>query len=525
MSDSTRHTGETGVEQLKTLGDIVRVQAALQPEAPALVYGDRVSSFRELEAMSNKTARRLGILGLGRPARIAIFARNTDAFFPVLFGTAKAGHVLVTINFRLTVPEITYILNDSGAELVFCETEFAEKVEACRPDVRSLKHVVVMDGGQGSDDSLETWFADLDDHAPEIEVTPDDTAIQMYTSGTTGVPKGVELTHEAMIVAAQEGLTLWRALFAPDRSVLATMPLFHIAAANLGIAGLAAGARVEIVREATVLQTLQLIAGHRITIAPLPATVIHQMTQLEEVKHLDLSHLDTLLIAGSGIPVELLRTAQEVLGCGFALSYGMTECCGGLSYLGPGDCTYDAGEKLKSAGRVFGENKIRIVDAKGNDLPAGETGEILCDSRRVMKSYWNRPDATREALRAGWYHSGDAGYLDADGYLFVVDRIKDMVISGGENIYPVEIENELIKHPGVHDVAVVGTPDSKWGEALVGVIVSVSGKPLDKEDLISFLRGRLAGYKIPRRYEYVDSLPRNTTGKVLKRVLRDQFSN
>ena len=508
---------------VETLAELPERLATRTPDAIALVDGGETLSFGELDRTSNQIANALRGEGLGAGARIALLNTNTLDFFPILFGTSKANTVLVTVNFRLTPKEIAYILTDSETELVFVGSAFLEQVEACRDQLPKLKRIIVIDGE--GEDGLAAWRTDQAETPPDRPPEPADTAVQMYTSGTTGHPKGVELTHAAMIQAARDGLELWPAMFRPDAAVLATMPLFHIAACNLGIAGLFAGGRAEILRGGTPEEIIRLIADHKIAVAPLPAALIHEIIKLPFVEDLDLSHLDTLLIAGSGIPVELLREAQRVLKCGFALSYGMTECCGGLTYLGPADCTYDAGEKLKSAGQPIGKSKLRIVDSAGNDLPTGEIGEILCQSDRVMKGYWNRPDATREAMKGGWYHSGDAGYFDEAGYLYVVDRIKDMVVSGGENIYPVEIENELIQHPAVDDVAVIGVPDPKWGESLLACIVPKAEQSLDDADLIAFLRPRLAGYKIPRQYETVDGFPRNASGKVLKRVMRDERSD
>lgn len=508
--------------QIHTLGDIPRVHASAHPDRVAVKYGDIVQTFADLDKASNQLAHALVAEGFSPQTRIAFLDRNSEAFFPILFGTSRAGLTLATVNFRLTPNEIAYILNDSEAALVFVGREFVENVEAARDKLQYLGKVVVIDGD--GDASLENWLSGHACTPPEIAVLPSGAAMQMYTSGTTGHPKGVELSQACMVHSAVEGLSVWPAMFYEDAAVLGTMPLFHIAAANLCIAGLYAGARAEILREGTPREIIHIIATNGIVIVPLPAAVIHEITKLPEIGSLDLSRLDTLLIAGSGIPVELLRKAQHVLGCGFALSYGMTECCGGLTYLGPADCTHDAGRKLHSAGKPFGNNAIRIVDPQGGDLPAGEIGEILCQSGRLMTGYWHRPEATADAIRDGWYHSGDAGYLDEDGYLFVVDRIKDMVISGGENIYPVEIENELVKHPAIDDVAVIGVPDQKWGESLVACVILKPGASANPAELVAFLRDKLAGYKIPRRFQFVDTFPRNATGKVLKRVMRTEHS-
>jgi len=299
--------------------------------------------------------------------------------------------------------------------------------------------------------------------------------------------------------------------------------LFHIAAANLCIAALYAGGTAVIVREVTPEDLATIIPEQNITLVPLPATVIHAMLRLPGIQDRDFTKLRTMLVAGSGIAPELVREAGDTFGCGFALSYGSTETCGGMTYLGPDECTPDAGKLLESAGRTLGDSAIRIVDESGNEQPPGEAGEILCRSDRLMTGYWSNPEATEDAIKDGWFWSGDAGYLDDEGYLFVVDRIKDMVLSGGENIYPTEIENVIHQHEGVEDVAVIGIPDDKWGEALLAFIVPKQDADFDAEQMDAFLRGRLAGFKIPRRYEVVDGFPRNATGKVLKRELRKPY--
>lgn len=509
---------------INTLADIPEFHARQHPDSVALVYGEKKISFKQLDQRSNQLANALCAEGIGAQTQVAFLDKNSEHFFYILFGASKANTALVTINFRLTVNEITYLLNDSEAELIFVGKDYLQTIKDCLPQLQRLRKIIVID--DDNNDSLSSWMATQATTRPEHRVAaPDDRAMLMYTSGTTGHPKGVELSQGAMIIAAVEGLMQWQAMYQADAAVLATMPLFHIAATNLCIAGLYAGARAEILRESTPEQLINIIAEHGITVVPLPATVIHAIINLPYIADLDLSKLDTLLVAGSSIAVELLRDAQQTLGCGFALSYGMTECCGGLTYLGPDACVHDAGKKLLSAGTPIGGSQIRIINADGNDLPIGEVGEILCKTDRLMTAYWNRPEATAEAIQNGWYHSGDAGYLDEDNYLFVVDRIKDMVISGGENIYPAEIENELMKHPAVDDVSIIGIADEKWGEALLAYIIVKQGMQAEGTELETFLRASLAGFKIPRRYEFVTSFPRNATGKVLKRQLREQWKH
>ncbi len=516
----------------RTLAEIPARQLALQADATALIFGAERVSYQQLEQRSNQVANALIADGLAPQVNVALLDRNNEKFFYVLFGAAKASISLVTVNFRLTATEVAYILQDSAAEYVFVGVDFLPLVQACRDQLPNLKKVIVIAGDGNSDgdgdgeEILDAWYGAASDHVPNERLpTEHDRAVQMYTSGTTGHPKGVMLSHAAMVCAAQEGLSVWPVMQQANASVLATMPLFHIAAANLCLAGLYAGGCAVVLDDTRPEVVVRQLADLQIRVVPLPPALIHAIIHLPDIHTYDLSQLDTLLIAGSGIPVALLREAQAVLGCGFALSYGMTECCGGITYLSPVDCVPEAGPLLASAGKPFGNNSIRIVDREGQDLPAGETGEILCQSDRLMSGYWHRPEATEEAVEGSWYHSGDAGYLDSQGYLYVVDRIKDMVISGGENIYPVEIENELIKHPAVNEVAVIGVPDDKWGESLLAWVilapgVTVTAASVMDRELEQFLRQSLAGYKIPRRYAYVDTLPRNATGKVLKRELR-----
>ncbi|HBF62528.1 MAG TPA: hypothetical protein DDW59_03780 [Gammaproteobacteria bacterium] len=326
-----------------------------------------------------------------------------------------------------------------------------------------------------------------------------------------------------MVNAAKAGHSVWPFLDDPGASVLATMPLFHIAACNLGLAALLKSARVDIVNEADPTFVADWLSQHRNSLVPLPATVIHGMLELPDIKDRNFSALRTMLVAGSGIAEDLIKRATETFDCGFALSYGSTETCGGITYLGPGECVQGAGKKLTSAGTVMQPSRIEIQNQEGEPCSPNEVGEIVCFSDRLMEEYWNRPDATRAAFRGGGYRSGDAGYLDEDGYLYVVDRIKDMVISGGENIYPAEIEQIFYTHSDVMDAAVIGRPDPRWGEALVAVLVMRQGAELDADAMIDFLRPSLAGYKIPRLYEVVEALPRNATGKVLKTTLRERF--
>ena len=510
--------------QCQTLGDVVRLNAQRHPKRVALNYQGQDVSFAELDQRSNCVANGLKAMGLRAGSRVALLNKNSATFFDVLFGAAKANAVLVTVNFRLMADEVRFIVEDSEAEILFVGREMLAVVDGLQETLKTLAHVLVID--DSPDCAFAAW---RDAQALEFNtatINCESAVVQMYTSGTTGAPKGVELSHRAMINAAVVGLDVWQFLYQDNSAVLATMPLFHIAACNLCIAALFVGARADIIREASPAELADILPARGINLVPIPATVIHSMLRLPDIADKDFSALKVMLIAGSGIAAELLKEAGERFDCGFALSYGSTEMCGGVTYLGPDLCRPDAGKRLESAGRLLAHSELRIVDEMGAPLAPGEIGEIIVRSNRLMNGYWHRPEANVDALKDGWFYSGDAGYMDTDGLLFVVDRIKDMVLSGGENIYPAEIEQVMHTHAAVEDVAIVGIPDDKWGEALLAFVILKEGvaRPTDQM-LIEFLRPKLAGYKIPRRFEYVKAFPRNAMGKVLKRDLRAPYWN
>lgn len=500
---------------METLVSAFKTAIDASPAGVAVVYEDQNISFADLDELSDGLARTLVARGIKPGDRVALLDRNSLWFFVILFAVMKARAVLVTVNFRLAPPEVDFIVQDSTSKLLFVGDTFVQTLSTSTKEY--LNTIVI--------DTLDR--AQLLDAAPETTLQAgleEDAAVQMYTSGTTGLPKGVVLSHRAMVKAAIAGHAVWPFLDEPGASVLATMPLFHIAACNLGLAALLKSARVDIVNQTDPTFVADWLSQHQNSLVPLPAAVIHGMLELEDIAARDFSALRTMLVAGSGIAEELIKRATETFDCGFALSYGSTETCGGITYLGPQECIQGAGKRLTSAGKVMAPSRIEIQRPDGSQCLANEVGEIVCFSDRLMDQYWGRPEDTQQAFAGGGYHSGDAGCLDEDGYLFVVDRIKDMVISGGENIYPAQIEQVFYTHPDVLDAAVIGVPDPRWGEALLACLVLRDGATLDESAMIDFLRPSLAGYKIPRAYRQLPALPRNATGKVLKTALRELFT-
>lgn len=499
---------------MSTLAGALSHAVAKEPTRVALVYEEQSLRFCDLEDLSDRLAQQLIEQGLQPGDRIAILDRNSLWFFVVLFAVVKARGVLVTVNFRLAPPEVDFIIQDSQSRWLFVGNALLTNLS---DTVRTSCELIVIESL-----AAETLMTRAPGVAPEV--SPEDSAVQMYTSGTTGLPKGVVLSHSAMVKAAEAGHSVWPFLDEVGASVLATMPLSHIAACNLGLAALLRSARVDIVNQTDPAFVADWLSTQRNSLVPLPAAVIHGILELPNIADKDFSALRTMLVAGSGIAEELIKRATATFGCGFALSYGSTETCGGISYLGPDECIQGAGKRLTSAGKEMAPSRIEIRRPDGSHCDAGEVGEIVCFSDRLMEHYWGRPEATGEALRDGGYYSGDAGYVDEAGYLYVVDRIKDMVISGAENIYPAQIEQVFYTHPDLLDAAVIGVPDPRWGESLLALVVMRAGSTLDPAAMIDFLRPQLAGYKIPRSYRQVDALPRNATGKVLKTVLRERFA-
>jgi fatty-acyl-CoA synthase len=407
-------------------------------------------------------------------------------------------------------------------EVLFVGKEYYGAVEKIRADCPKLKHVVAMDGGHPAWPSYETWRDQQAARDPLLAIAPDDDVIQLYTSGTTGHPKGVMLTNAnylAMMRAAEE---MEVATYRSDETVLIAMPFFHVAGVNIGLFSLAQGARGVVLGDIDPQVILRLIETKKVNHAFLVPAVILFLMQQPNVRDIDFSSLKTISYGASPIAEDLLVAAKARMGCGFIQLYGLTETTGGGTCLAPTDHDPVLG-KLRSCGRPAPGHEIRVVDAQGRAVPAGDVGEIQIRAVNVMKGYWNKPDASAKALEGGWFRTGDAGYFDKDGYLYIHDRVKDMIVSGGENIYPAEVENALFGHPAVADVAVIGVPDEKWGEAVKAIIVKKPGVTVEPADIIAYARDRIAGYKLPKSIDFVDALPRNPTGKILRRELRAPY--
>ena len=507
---------------MKSLADIIRHQAATRADAVALVFQEEETSYGELERRACRVANALRGEGVATGARIAILSQNRSAFFEILLGTLKIGAVLVPVNFRLAPAEVAYVVNDAGAELLFVDAAHWELIAGIEGELATVKTLVHLEGGPDPWPDYAGWRDGAADDDPKLPVGGQDVAIQMYTSGTTGRPKGAQLTHDNIVYAleiAGQSIGGW----STSDVNLVCMPLFHIAGCEWGLVGLYNGARNIILPAVDPAEILRLIAHERVSKVLFVPAVILFLLQTPGCAETDFSSLELVVYGASPIPLELQQKAMATLKCDFMQLYGLTETTGAITVLAPEDHGADAGERIKSCGKAMQGVELKIVDEAGAEVAPGVVGEIVCRTRQNMLGYWNLPEETESALRDGWFHSGDAGYLDADGYVYIYDRIKDMIVSGGENIYPAEVESAIFEHPAVADVAVIGVPDDRFGEAVKAVLVCAEGASLSEDEIREFARTRLAGYKIPKTVDFADDLPRNPSGKILKRELRAPY--
>jgi fatty-acyl-CoA synthase len=504
------------------LADIPRHQAKIYGARTATWFEGTETSYAQLDSRSNQIANGLTALGVNPGDRVAYLGKNLDAFYEIMFGTTKARTALAPMNNRLAAPELQFVLSDSQSVVLFVSEEFYDMAESVVADCPAIKTVIAIEGGHKNWLDFKNWRDGQPDQDPQLTAEMDDDVIQLYTSGTTGLPKGVQLTNKNFHSFFSQADELLWAHYKEGEAVLNAMPLFHIAGVNIGLLSLIQGTTAVILREINPVVILDLIEQHQINHAFLVPAVILYLTQVPGVETRDFSSLSIMSYGASPISEGLLRHAMDLFGCQFTQVYGLTETTGAGTYMLPADHDPARG-KLRSCGIPYPAIEIRCVDENGQPVPQGEVGEITMRADIIMKGYWNRPEATEEAVKDGWFYTGDAGYFDEDGFLFIHDRVKDMIVSGGENIYPAEVENALFSHPEIADVAVIGVPDEKWGEAVKAIIVPKPDCAPSAEDIIAFAKTRIAAYKCPKSVEQIEVLPRNPSGKVLRRELRAPY--
>ena len=510
----------TSLELLDSLrvADVVREQAASRPDAVAIRHADRALTYAELDDRSNRLAQRLLAGGAGPGSRIAHLDRSAPEVVELLAAVSKIGAVAVPLNWRLAARELTAIVADADAPLLIAGPPFAAAAAEIAAGVPHDVEVVQVGA------EYEAWLASGPAADPGGRGEPQDAVVQMYTSGTTGVPKGV-LTTQRNLVAATLNVPAWR--FDEASVSLTPLPMFHIGGIGWTFLGLSQGATTILVSEFDAAAVLDLLESARVTNAVFVPTILQMLTSVPGAAERDYSALRSIAYGASPITTPVLKAALRTFGCPLFGVYGLTETTGGVVQLDPDDHDPDGPREylLRSAGRPRPWMELRIVDqATGRALPPRAAGEVWMRGPNVMAGYANRPEETAKALTPdGWLRTGDGGYLDEEGYLFLTDRIKDMIVSGGENVYPVEVEEALSNHPAVVEVAVIGVPDERWGEAVKAIVVTRDGAAATADELVAFARERLAGYKLPRSIDFVADLPHTPSGKVLKHVLRDRY--
>jgi acyl-CoA synthetase (AMP-forming)/AMP-acid ligase II len=506
---------------IDTLGDIIRNNAHKFPDETAVVFEGRRIGFGEYCERSHRVSSALYGLGIRRQDRVAVLSQNSPEFLE-LYGAAElSGYIIATVNYRLAAPEMAFMLGDSTPRVLVFEAQYSAIVESLRASLPHIEHFICIGG------DVPSWALDygamVEAASPEgapIRSAPDDIMHLIYTSGTTGRPKGVMRRHHNDIAVANLMATEIGVLVS-DRMQL-MMPLFHVGSRFLQLGAHLRGSGIVLHRQFNPVDVVETIEAERVTITHMAPTMVQAMLDaLDNGRH-DMSSLHTICYSAAPMPVPVLRRGLARLGPVFLQLYGMTE--GGGTTLHKRQHNPDGGAedilRLSSIGQAAPTVDVRIVDDDGADVPVGQPGEIVTRTASVMAGYWNNSAATIAALRDGWYYTGDVGRLDAQGFLYLMDRKKDMIISGGENIYSREVEDALAAHPAVHDVAVIGVVDSHWGETVRAIVVLRAGTQASESELVEHCRSLIASYKKPRSIVFTDELPRLPSGKVNKMILR-----
>lgn len=508
-----------------TLAAVVREHAVDRADHRYLYFDGQWTSFAQLDERTNRIAQALLAAGVRKGDRVALLDKNRPECFDVMFASAKCGAVYVPLNWRLAPREIAELLADASPVVLFVGREFLPKIANIAESVSSIKAVIAFD--ESADASalfFDAWRAPQGAKDPGVESGPEDVALLMYTSGTTGRPKAAMLTNRSLLGHMHAAAAVWDY---DEQSVqLVAMPLFHIGGTSIALESIVLGATTVLMAEVDPARMLELISELGVTNMLLVPAIIQYLVDSPRCRDTDWSTVRSLIYGAAPISDSLLRRAMASMQCNFIQIYGMTEHCGCAASLPPEDHDPDGRpELLASCGKPLPWVEVNIVDpGSGVALSGQQVGEIRIRSTQLMSGYWKQPEATAAALTPdGWLRTGDAGYFDDDGYLYICDRIKDMIISGGENIYPAEIENVLTRHPLVADAAVIGVPHEKWGETPKALVIVVPGSELRPQELIDFCREQLATFKCPTSVEFVSELPRNPSGKLLKRELREPY--
>ena len=510
--------------------ELLNITSLIVPDRHAIVFDDMRLTFGEIAGRVNRLANGLAELGVGAGDRVAVMQVNCNEHVESYFASAKLDAILVPINFRARAEELTFMLNDSGVKAIILGQRYQDMLRSVKPELTTLEHQITLEApGEGF-----VFYDDLLANASDEERFPtgdgDDVTIIMFTAGTTGTPKGVMLSHNSFtsyILANVEPVDMDTA----EKNIL-TVPLHHIAGVQAVMAAIYGGRTLVLQRQFDEEGWMKLVQEEKVNRAMMVPTMLKRLMDRPAFKDYDLSSLRVITYGAAPMPLEVIKKAiVEFPNTRFINAFGQTETASTITMLPPdahdiheGDPDYEQKMKrLGSIGKPLPDVEVRIVDEEGNDVSLGENGEIVARGDRLMKGYWNREEATKETLRGGWLYTGDLGYWDDEGFIFLSGRAKDFLKRGGEMIAPEEVEQIIMSHPSVDEAAIIGIPDIEWGERVRAIVVRKPGAELTAEEVIEHCRPRMAGFKRPEDVVFIDELPRNPMGKVLKRVLREDY--
>jgi acyl-CoA synthetase (AMP-forming)/AMP-acid ligase II len=507
---------------LGTFADIIYRNAILYPDSEAFARGAERVSFKDFNARVNRLVHGLDALGLQKGDVIGVLSWNRLEYAEVFGAAMKGGFVLAHLNPRLQAGELAHLINDAGPKALFLGPELVETIEQVHERIE-IEFFLTFGEAQGRAAAYSEMVAGQPEDEPEPRVGEDDPLTIFYTSGTTGIPRGSIYTHRqkmenAVLKALDIGIVFG------DRH-LVVLPMFHIGGDSHTWPFFLVGGCNVLMPQISFdpVQALQAIPEEQITDIHIVPTQLIALLNLPDVERYDLGCLKRIWYAASPMPTEVLKRGLDVFGPIFMQGYGQTESGPDITFLNKANHRSAEAPQLASCGQPCIRAHVRIVDGDGNDVEAGEIGEIIVQSKRIMVEYWRKPGETEETIRDGWLYTGDLGYYDEKGFIYIADRKKDMIISGGENVYPKEVENVLYRHPAVREVAVIGVPDPYWVERVHAVLTLKENAQATQDDIISFCREHIAHYKAPRTVEFVESLPKNPQGKILKREIRSRY--
>ncbi|MFZ5643607.1 MAG: class I adenylate-forming enzyme family protein [Bacillota bacterium] len=508
---------------MEVLGDILERGALVYPDREAMVFKNTRLTYRELNDRVNRLANYLLSLNLAGSKHVAVLAENCHQYAEVYFAAAKAGHVTVPLNYRLSTREMAEIITDAEVKVLFFGKSFASQAGELA-EKSGFNSVICFDDRQEGCRYYEELLEGFPGTNPGIEVDENQMAILMYTGGTTGRPKGVMLSHRNLMTTTYDNVMLCN--LDKESSTCFILPFFHIAWWPVPTV-LFAGGKVVVLERPDLTEILRLIQDEKCRHINSVPTIYNWLLMHPELEKYDLSSLKMMSYAGSPIAPELLKKLISKFGDIFYQGYGLTEAAPTLTNLLPEDHIVEGPpeltRRLKSCGRQSNFPRVRVVTADGRDVRPKEVGEIIARGKNVMLGYWKNPEQTAKTIRNGWLHTGDMGTVDEDGYIYLVDRKNDMIITGGENVYPREVEDVLYEHPAVMEATVFGVPDHKWGESVKAVVVLKAGMDAGEDELIQFCKARLAGYKCPKSVEFRGSVPKSLVGKILRNEVKKDY--